>query len=183
MKGSIFRHFESFVTDNWGVEFFEDILDGVDLLTEGSFLGPGDYPEEDLLAIVGATITKLDIPLPNVLRLFGKYLFPQLAGDAPVFLVGATDLRTFLQSVDTVIHVEVKKLWPQAYLPRVNCATKGETGMVIEYQSKRQMCQLFLGLVEGAVENFDTSVDWDETTCTHRGDEVCTFQFNFKAAA
>lgn len=183
MKGAIFKHFEAFVSDNWGVEVYEEILDGLDLLTEGPFLGPGSYPDEDLLSIVGATIQKLGIPLPDALRVFGKYLFPKLAGDAPQFVEGQSDLKQFLMTVDGVIHVEVKKLFPDAYLPRLLYEDTADDQLTVHYQSKRQFCQLFVGLVEGAAERFSTPIAWDETACSHTGSEQCTFEFRFSAAA
>lgn len=183
MKGSIFKHFEDFVTDNWGIETYEEILSGLDLQTEGPFLGPGNYPDEDLLAIVGATIQKLGIPLPKALRVFGNYLFEKLAGDAPQFLEGTTDLKQFLLTVDQVIHVEVKKLFPEAYLPRLHYEDTGADALTVHYQSKRQFCQLFAGLVEGAAQRFGTPIAWDESACTHTGAEQCTFHFRFSEAA
>ena len=183
MKGSIFKHFESFVCENFGQETFEEILEGVDLITDGPFLGPDNYPDEDLLAIVGATIDKLQIPLPDALRAFGKDLFGKLAAEAPVFLENVDDLKTFLQMVDGVIHVEVKKLSPEAYLPKLECIDTGEGTMTMKYMSERQLCQLFLGLVEGAAERFSTELGWDHTACTHEGAPECTFEFNFSKAS
>ena len=179
MKGSIFKHFESFVTDNWGDELFDEILDGVELQTEGPFLGPGNYPDEDLLAIVAATIERLQIPLPDALRAFGKDLFGRLAADAPFSLEGVDDLKSFLQTVDGVIHVEVKKLAPDANLPRLQCEDTGPGRLTMQYRSDRQFCQLFLGLAEGAAERFATELRAVETTCTHRGDDCCTFEMEF----
>ncbi len=183
MKGAIFKHFETFVTDNWGVEVYEEVLDGLDLITQGPFLGPGNYPDEDLLAIVGATIQKLGIPLPDALRVFGKYLFEKLAGDAPQFVEDKSDLKQFLMTVDGVIHVEVKKLFPEAYLPRLAYEDTGADQLTVHYHSKRQFCQLFVGLVEGAAESFSSPLDWNETACSHSGAEQCTFEFRFSKAA
>jgi len=184
MKGSIFKHFESFVTDNWGEDFWEGILDQVTLETDGPFLGPENYPDGDLLTIVGTTIEELGVPLPDALRLFGRYLFAKLESDAPHFVSDSSDLLTFLQTIDGVIHVEVKKLSPEAYLPSIRCERLGDTGMRMHYQSDRQFCQLFLGLIEGAAERFESQLDsFEETTCTHQGDDQCTFDFQFKEAA
>ena len=184
MKGSIFKHFESFVSDNWGEEFWEGILDEVTLQTQGPFLGPENYPDADLLAIVGTTIGKLGVPLPDALQLFGRYLFAKLEQDAPEFVPEDMNLLDFLQTIDGVIHVEVKKLSPAAYLPSIRCEPIGEQGMRMHYQSERQFCQLFLGLIQGAAERFGSELDhFEETRCTHRGDEQCTFDFQFKKAA
>ena len=40
MKGIIFTTFEAFVTDTFGAEVYEDILDETDLITTEPFVGP-----------------------------------------------------------------------------------------------------------------------------------------------
>ena len=184
MKGSIFKHFEAFVAEHWGEEFWESILDRVQLETEGPFLGPAHYPDQDLLTIVGTTVAELGVPLPEALRLFGRFLFHKLEGEAPQFVSEAPDLLSFLQTVDGVIHVEVQKLSPEAYLPSIRCEPLGPGSMRMHYRSQRPFCQLFLGLVEGAAQRFDASLErFHESACTHRGDAQCTFEFHFQQAA
>lgn len=184
MKGSIFKHFESFVVDHWGADFWEGILEQVSLQTSGPFLGPENYPDEDLLAIVGTTTHALNVPLPEALRLFGRYLFAQLEGDAPELVCEDQSLVEFLQIIDGVIHVEVKKLSPLAQPPRIACEPLPQGGLRMHYRSQRAFCQLFLGLIEGAAERFGSRVSSSqEIACTHRGAEQCTFDFQFQPAA
>ena len=79
MKGVIFNYLEEFITENWGEEKYEEILGECPLKTKEPFVGPGTYPDTDLLAIVSKTVEKLGITLPDALRSFGKFCFPKLS--------------------------------------------------------------------------------------------------------
>ena len=88
----------NFVSENFGAELFEEVLDSAELQTEGPFLGPGTYPDADLFALVGGVIERLGIPLTDAVYAFGKDLFPRLAAGHPPFLEGMPDLRSFVNT-------------------------------------------------------------------------------------
>ena len=54
MKGAIFKHFEAFVSDNWGEDFYEDVFDAVTLVTPELFEGRSDL-EEFVSSVDGVT--------------------------------------------------------------------------------------------------------------------------------
>lgn len=116
MKGIVFNLLEEFITSMLGEEKYEEIVAGCDLKTKEPFVGPGTYPDEDLFAIVGKTVAVSGIALPDALRGFGRFCFPRLAEKFPVFVTAHNHPKPFLKSVETVIHVEVKKLYPDAVL-------------------------------------------------------------------
>ncbi len=182
MKGIIFKHFESFVVDNFGEDVFEDVLDSTELITEGPFVGPGTYPDEDLFALVGTAIGKLGIPLNDALYAFGTYLFDHLAAAAPVFVESSADLRTFLLTIHSVIHVEVRKLFPGADTPDFSYEEPADDRLVMHYTSKRKLCPLVRGLLDGAAKSFGESIVCTETSCVHEGADQCTFQLTFEGA-
>ena len=61
MKGIIFTTFEAFITDSFGADVYEDILDDTELITTEPFVGPGTYPEADLVALLTTAVQKLGI--------------------------------------------------------------------------------------------------------------------------
>ena len=83
MKGVIFNMLEEFTVETFGEETFEDVLDEAELITTEPFVGPGTYPDEDLIALVTTLIKKVDMPLPDAVRAFGHWLFPRLAERIP----------------------------------------------------------------------------------------------------
>ncbi|MBX3209977.1 MAG: heme NO-binding domain-containing protein [Labilithrix sp.] len=183
MKGVIFNLLEGFITDGWGEETYDAILSRCPLHTKEPFIGPGTYPDADLFAIVGKTTEKLGIPVADALHAFGKYCFPRLAERFPVFVQGHTHPKSFLKTIDTVIHVEVRKLFKGAVTPRITFVDPGPDALVLRYESTRKVCALMTGLLAGAGEYFATPMSWDETQCTSHGADACEFHISFPATA
>ncbi len=171
----MFKHFGSFVQAEWGDELWEEVLETAELETAGPFLGPANYPEGDLLAIFGATLRKVDKPLPELLRSFGRHLVPQFTQDMPAALEGRSEIKEFLMSVDGFVHAEVQKLHPDAQPPKLVCEDVGRSELEIHYHSPRQFCHLLHGMLEGAAELFGSTAACEETACTHKGASHCTF--------
>ena len=73
MKGIIFTLFESFVTDSYGEDKYEEILSKSTLKTTDPFVDPETYPDEDLLSLVATAVKILDIPAPVAVKAFGKH--------------------------------------------------------------------------------------------------------------
>ncbi len=179
MKGVIFRLFEEFVTSNWGDEFFEDVLASTKLVTQEPFVGPGTYPDEDLLALLDNAVTRLGVSPAEALTGFGRFAFPRLAASFPVFVQGHVHPKSFLQSVDSVIHVEVRKLYPEAVTPRVLIQDTGPDQAILRYESPRKLCALLCGLLEGVGDHFGTPLQFSQSRCALRGDPFCEFAIQF----
>ena len=181
MKGVVFNLLESFITDGWGEDTYDAIMARCPLHTKEPFIGPGTYPDADLLAIVGKTVEKLGIGVPEALHAFGKYCFPRLAARVPTFMAGHTHPKPFLFTIDSVIHVEVKKLFKGANTPRITCRDTGTDELVLRYESARKMCQLSTGLLEGSGDYFQTPLTWTELQCMNNGADACEFRVVFAA--
>lgn len=179
MKGVIFNILEDFISEGWGGEVYEQILGACPLHTKEPFVGPGTYPDADLLAIVGKATEKLDVPTHVALIAFGTYAFPKLAGRYPASLNGHSHPRTFLKTIDDVIHVEVRKLMRDANPPRILCHDLGENRMQVSYQSTRKLCPVFRGLLQGCCNHFEVPISYQETACMNDGAEACTFEVTF----
>src|SRR5690349_1607001 len=118
MKGIIFNELNRMVVERFGVEVWERILEEAPLKTTGgAFIGPKTYPDEDLLAIVNQASQLLGVPIDDLIRQYGHFIFANLARLYPVFVKPAMTAKSFLKTVHSVIHVEVRKLYPDASLP------------------------------------------------------------------
>ena len=179
MKGIIFNEFESFVTEKFGEGIYEKIFSASHLITSEPFVGPGTYPDEDLLALVSAAVEILNISLPNALREFGRYCLPKLAGKYPDFIKDHKDPKSFLLTVDSVIHVEVKKLYADAKLPRFVYKDTSPHSLEIEYTSDRKFCHFMEGLIDGVSTHFKRPISHQQFRCMLKGDLVCEFHLNF----
>ena len=183
MKGVIFNLLEDFVSEGWGEETYEAILAGCPLHTKEPFVGPATYPDADLLAIVSKTTERLGISVPEAVHSFGKYCFPRLAAKFPVFVQGHVHPKTFLKTIDNVIHVEVRKLFRDAEPPRITYTDPADDRLVLRYESKRRLCSLMTGLLEGAGEFFAVPIEYTQTQCMLQGAPACEFDLRFPSQA
>lgn len=158
MKGAIFNIFEDFVVEHHGEDTYDEILESCKLQTDGIFVGPGTYPDADLLEIVGKTIEKLGVPLDQALLSFGQYLFKGLHRGHPNFAESQPNLKSFLESIDGVIHIEVNKLYPDAVTPKFEYHSPDADTLEITYTSKRNLPDLVEGLILGAADHFKEKV-------------------------
>lgn len=183
MKGIFFNLLEEFITENYGEEKYDEILGECRLSTTEPFVGPGTYPDEDLLAIATKTAEKLGITVPDALRAFGRFCFPKLAARYPVFVAEHHHPKSFLETVDSVIHVEVRKLYEGTKLPRFTYSDGFPDHLVIRYQSDRKMCQLMEGLIDGVADYYKSPIKQSQTQCMLRGAESCDFDLTFEPTA
>jgi Haem-NO-binding len=180
MKGIIFNTLESFICEGWGDDTYEEILSLCPLKTKEPFVGPGTYPDTDLVMIASQAAQKLGLPLGDALRAFGHYAFPKLATKVPALVDKNAGAKAFLLSIDSVVHVEVRKLYPHAITPKFDYDDiDKKNALIIHYSSKRQMCTLMEGLIDGVAEYFGTTIRYEQRQCTGCGDARCEFHLQF----
>jgi hypothetical protein len=56
MKGVVFNLLEEFIIANSDEDTYEEILDECTFVTDGPFVGPGTYPDEYLIMLVGKDV-------------------------------------------------------------------------------------------------------------------------------
>ncbi len=116
-----------------------------------------------------------------MLRWFGVNAMPILAVLYPDFF-RATDARAFIEGINTVIHAEVRKIYPGAACPHFRMQAHPSGDLVMDYLSTRNMCALAQGFVEGAAAWFGETVDFRHAACVKDGAPHCTFHIAWNAA-
>jgi hypothetical protein len=180
MKGIIFNLVEEVVTESYGADTWDALLDAAEL--DGSYTSLGSYPDTDLFALVGAASTALGVPPDQVVRTLGEGAIPLLATRFPEFFQPHPGTRTFLLTLNEIIHAEVRKLYPDADLPEFQFESKHDEELTLEYRSGRQLCQLAEGFIQGTARHYGEAVAIDQPECMHRGDERCLIHCVFTAA-
>ena len=66
---------------------------------------------------------------------------------------------SFLDSVENFVHVEVKKLYPDADLPRFITEHRDENHIVLIYQSEKRLESFAKGLMYSCGEYFNEPLD------------------------
>ena len=91
----IFNRLEQMVTESFGLEAWDEIVVHSSLRTpNGVFVGPANYPDEDLFALVGTASRLTGKSVTELVRTFGRFLFRQLAMAYPVFIKPGMSART-----------------------------------------------------------------------------------------
>lgn len=183
MKGVVFNLLESFVSEGWGQDKYEEILALCPLSTKEPFVGPGTYPDADLFTIAGKAAEILGVPLPAALRAFGQYCFPRLAAKVPALIAVHTTAESLLKSVEGVVHVEVRKLMPNAVTPSFKYREVAPGQLVVEYRSARKLCFLMEGLLDGLALHFGERIEQRQARCMHDGHDCCEFELSFLGKA
>jgi hypothetical protein len=179
VKGIVFTLLQEMVEQEAGLAAWDACISQIDSASDGVYIAPSVYPDEELLAIIGALSESLDVPVRDLVRAFGVYMLPRLLDVYRDKTVVDGGLKVFLMSVDGVIHEEVKKLWPDAQLPRFRHDDTGPTSLTLYYTSERRLCALAEGLIDGAGKAFATDVQIGHVTCMHDGADCCTFKLIF----
>lgn len=180
MKGIIFNLVEDVVRAHHGDDAWDDIVDasGVD----ASYTSLGTYPDEQLLALVGAASEYLGIGPDDVVRFVGTEGMAELAERYPAFFAAHDNVLSFLLTLNDVIHPEVRKLYPGAIVPSFSYRRHGPDVLDLEYRSERGMCSLAEGLTLGAARWYGDEVTLVQTACVHRGDPSCVIRVSAGAA-
>ena len=177
MKGIVFNLLAEAVAQKFGVDAWDDLLDAAGL--EGAYTSLGSYDDAQLYALVDHASVALKQPPEAILRWFGRASMPMLAQRYPVFFDGHPDARSFLLTLNEIIHPEVRKLYPGAAPPLFDFDTSDPTALVMGYHSQRKLCMLAEGFIAGAADHYQETVEVAQIDCMHRGDAKCTFRLGF----
>jgi hypothetical protein len=165
------------ISDEHGERVWDDVLEAAG--SEGIYTAVGSYPDEELNSLVGAAAGMLDISPDDLVKEFGRKAIPHFAERYPQFFAPHSTTRSFVLTLNEVIHPEVRKLFPGADVPTFEFATPDERTVELSYVSTRQLCSFAEGLVLGAADHYGETVEMHQTSCMKRGDArcilVCTF--------
>jgi hypothetical protein len=160
MKGMVFTEFFNLVESAFGADMLDDIIDDANLPNDGAYTAVGTYDHMELVAMVVALSTRSGMPVPDLVKTFGTYLFGQFVTLYPKFFVNVNDSFVFLLGIEDIIHAEVLKLYPDANLPKFDVQLQVECDeLIMTYHSNRHFADLAEGLIIGAAQHFNETFD------------------------
>jgi hypothetical protein len=176
MKGVVFNVLQELVVTNYGEDTWDTLLDETEL--DGVYTSLGSYPDEHFLKLVGAASQAFEMPPDDVVRWFGRGALPLFAERYPQLFEPHDSTRSFVLTLNDIIHPEVRKLYPGADVPEFDFASSNGT-LVMGYRSQRKLCAFAEGLLEGTAEHFDEQIEIRQPQCMNRGDERCILEIDF----
>jgi predicted hydrocarbon binding protein len=178
VKGIVFNLLEEAVSNSFGDDAWDRLLDAAGL--EGAYTSLGSYDDAEIAALVRAAAEALKIPEDTVLRWFGRRAMPMLAQRYPALFASHANARSFLLSLNSIIHPEVCKLYPGAQTPVFDFDTSVAGLLKIGYNSRRRLCALADGFMHGAATHFGERIELEQHECMHHGDARCVFHLRFE---
>ncbi|MBK1832020.1 heme NO-binding domain-containing protein [Verrucomicrobiaceae bacterium R5-34] len=156
MKGIVFTEFLNMVEEAHGLDMVDTIIEKSDLASGGAYTAVGTYPHSEIVSLVVNLSQETSTEVSDLLKAFGQYMFHGLARAYPQFVEQSSDPLDFLEQVETYIHVEVRKLYPDAELPTFQCSRpNGPNELHMVYHSIRHMEDVCEGLIKGSLEHFN----------------------------
>lgn len=170
MKGIVFTEFLDMVEEVFSHEVADMLIGHSGSATGGSYTSVGTYDHQEMMRMVAALSDHSGTPVDVLLRRFGQHMAGSFVAGYGHFFDGSPTLLDFLASIDGHIHVEVRKLYPDAELPSFQTLARDPTSITLLYRSSRHLQDLAHGLIEGCAWHYGTAVGVVQVP---QGDAVC----------
>ncbi|WP_163850815.1 heme NO-binding domain-containing protein [Pseudooceanicola aestuarii] len=154
MKGVIFVELIKMAEATFGEKTVDSVLETADLANGGAYTRVGNYPCAELVKIVMAFSAHSGISADALQTKFGHWMMQVFVTHYPEFFVDKPDAFALLESVDQEIHVEVRKLYPDAELPRFDTRRPASNHLEMLYSSPRPLDPFCHGMIEACLEHF-----------------------------
>lgn len=159
MLGIVFTEFSEMVETVFSADMLDDIFDDCsDFESGGSYTSVGTYDHREILALVEALSKRTDILVPDLVFSFGEHLLGRFYALYPAFFEDIDGTFEMLSTIENHIHVEVKKLYPDAELPQFDFSQNDPDRMRLVYRSNRPFGDLAAGLIGGCIKHFGESI-------------------------
>ena len=155
MKGIVFTEFLELVENKFGLEMVDTIISKSDLTSNGIYTSVGTYSFSEMLQLLQHLNAQTGIEINTLLLVYGEHFFSVIEKSYPGLLATYKDPIEMLSSIENHIHVEVRKIYPDAELPVFIVKEKTENKLIMIYKSSRAMHHFGLGLMNKTFEHFN----------------------------
>jgi Haem-NO-binding len=154
MKGIVFTEFLEMAAQRFGDDMVDNIIMDSRLPHKGAYTSVGTYPHEEMVALVSAMSSRTGLDTDALLDGFGHHLFGRFYVHHPHFMDSTSDPLEFLMGIETIVHTDVRKLYPDAQLPGFDTHRISHNQIVMHYSSIHNFSSLAAGLLRGCAEHY-----------------------------
>lgn len=172
MKGVVFDILRDMVEEQFGLAGWNAVLEKAG--SDGLYLSTQTYPDAELLGLVAAASEVTGKPADELVFAFGDFMVNEFYKRFPDFFDNASGLIDFLVTIDRIVHVEVRKLYPDAALPHFTYDNQHRDEVTMNYRSPRKLCRLAEGLIAGSARHFAEQYQLKHDPCMHQGADCCS---------
>lgn len=159
MKGLVFVELLAMAEDAFGEDVVDAVLDKGGLTDDGAYTAVGKYPCAELIELVDRFSRHSGLPAWDLQKRFGHWMLDVFARQYGNFFERHTCALDLLMSVETEIHVEVRKLFPDARTPRFEVLYHAHGCLDMRYTSHRALVPFCQGLIEATLEHYGQKAD------------------------
>ncbi|PKG53335.1 MULTISPECIES: heme NO-binding domain-containing protein [Olleya] len=172
MKGIVFTEFLELVEEKFGLEMVDNIITSSTLESEGIYTAVGTYSFSEMLQLLTHLSENTGISIDNLLLVYAEHFFSVIENSYPGLLATYKDPIEMISSIENHIHVEVRKIYPDAELPTFEVVEKTENSLIMIYTSSRAMHHFGLGLMNKTFAHFNSTATIDLQKIKEDGTEV-----------
>jgi hypothetical protein len=159
VKGIVFTEFLEMVEGKFSPDLADRIVEEAELASGGVYTSVGTYDHAEMIKLVSCLSKETGITSPELMKVFGKHLFERFAILFPKYFENINSSFGFLKKIEGYIHVEVRKLYPEAELPSFKYDASQPGCLLLTYESTRPFAPLAEGLIRGCVAHFGEKAD------------------------
>jgi len=172
MKGVVFDMLRDMVEEEYGLEGWNAVTEEAG--SDGLYNSTQTYPDEEMQALIAAAVKVSGVKPETLVFNFGEYMAGEFYQRFPGFFDSHDNLLDFIYSVDQIVHMEVRKLYPDANLPTFSYERNSPNEMTLNYSSPRKLCWLAEGLVSGSAKHYGACIEMHHSPCMHEGADHCS---------
>jgi hypothetical protein len=154
MKGVVFTEFLDMVRDRYSDDLVDDMISDARLPHGGAYTSVGTYPHGEMVALVSSMSHRTGAAFAQLLEVFGEHLFGRFYSKYPAFMDSCPDALTFLMGIESIVHTEVRKLYPDAQLPDFETLRVAPDRINMTYRSAHDFSALAVGLIQGCARHY-----------------------------
>ena len=156
MKGIIFSEFLDLVEDKFGLEMVDRIISESELDSNGAYTAVGTYEFSEMIQLLASLSKNTKIDTEKLLQIYGEHFFNVISASYPDLLATFEEPIHMLSSIENHIHIEVRKIYPDAELPTFFVEEKSNNHLIMVYKSSRAMHSFGLGLMNRTFQHFNS---------------------------
>lgn len=160
MKGTVVSTWVRTCRDLYGNEVINKSLKSINWSEDIIFTPLEDVDDKKIFALVNSISKNVNVPINKLWQIIGENNLIKFEEDYPVFFK-RTNLFKFLNSLNFVHSIIMKKI-KGAKPPGMMIEIASSKSIYMTYQSKRDLYDYFLGLLNGSVKFFNEKVEITE---------------------
>lgn len=174
MKGLVFIELLKMAEGALGETTVDRVLDETPLKSGGAYTSVGYYDCSELILLVDAFSKESGIEKPMLERKFGHWVMDSFAVSYPDLFAKHGTAFGMLEAIEGDIHIEVRKLYPDAELPSFSTLRLSTTDLEMTYKSDRPLAHFCYGLIEACMRTYSEpgTITMTDRTSGMSGDAI-----------